>query len=84
MPDQPHVLVPTEPTLFFGIAAAVAIAFVIAALVTLWNVRSRVPSSDLYLWLAAILIAPLLGSLAWLTFGRRWATSRGVAAGRAA
>ncbi|MEV4611098.1 PLD nuclease N-terminal domain-containing protein [Kitasatospora sp. NPDC049258] len=50
-------------------AALAALLLAVAALVSV--LRSRLCNATKILWLAIVLFAPFLGSLAWFAFGRR-------------
>ncbi len=76
MRDDPRVLIPFEYSLFFNVSIVIAIGLLIAALITLWALRSRMPGSDFIVWFIVILVVPWLGSIAWLAFGRRLAIDR--------
>lgn len=64
-------LVPAVSDLLWSGLAVVAVALAVWALVSLAGRAARLSSSAVLLWVLVILLAPVLGPVAWLVAGRR-------------
>lgn len=61
-------LVPDNVSIFFFLLSLLTLALWAAGAITLFRARARVSPGELMFWVAVIILAPVLGSAAWLFF----------------
>ncbi len=69
--DEHNPLIPTGYDIVWSAVAVLVIALTIAALVTLVRSAGRLSQTQALVWTLVVLLFPLVGSLTWLTIGRR-------------
>lgn len=71
MSAEHNPLIPAGYDIVWSVVSVVVIALAVLALVSLARSARRLSTWQTLGWTLAILFAPVLGSLAWLTIGRR-------------
>lgn len=67
--DEVNPALPFIAELAFSVLPALAAALWVFGLVTLWRARARLAPAELMLWVAVILLVPIVGAAAWLFCG---------------
>lgn len=71
MSDEHNPLIPVGYDIVWSIVTVLVVALTIVALVTLARSARRLTATQALIWTAVVLLAPILGPIAWLTIGRR-------------
>lgn len=71
MGDEHNPLIPAGYDIAWSAIAALVIALAVVALIVLARSAKRLSAIQVLVWTLLILFVPVLGSVAWLTIGRR-------------
>ena len=76
MSDGPNPLIPSGYDMAWSVVAVLMIAVTIAALFTLMRAAAGLSAMQALVWTLVVLFLPVVGSITWLTIGRRAAQAR--------